>query len=111
MMCNTEVDKPFNHVKFYRKFNENKGAVMFNAGYRGGRIFGEVSKLFALFYWVAKFFCEFMMGWQISEKLHKHKLYLHAKCRMSIFLKKYVQKCLLFLNKKFVSKQLFQIIS
>ena len=62
MMCNTEVDKPFNHLKFYRKFNENKGAVMFNAGYRGGRIFGEVSKLFALLYWAAKFFCEFMMG-------------------------------------------------
>ena len=43
----------------------NKGAVIFNVEYRGGRIFGGVPNLLASFYWGIKYFgknCEMSDG-------------------------------------------------
>ena len=34
-----------------------QGAVIFNAGYWGGRIFGGVLNFLTLLYWVIKYFC------------------------------------------------------
>ena len=42
----------------------NKGAVIFNNGYRGGWIFEGVSKLLISFYWAVKSFYQFIMGKQ-----------------------------------------------
>ena len=51
--------------------NIGKGAVIFKAGYRGGRIFGGVPNFLASFYWGIKYLeknVKCLMGCKISGK-------------------------------------------
>ena len=51
------------HLRF--KYQSRKGAIIFKAGYRGGRIFGGVPNFLASCYWGIKYFgknCEISDG-------------------------------------------------
>ena len=63
------IDTPVSDYNFefpfafiIQNFRLFKGVVIFNTGYRGGRILGGASNLLALFYWGAKFFLQIHDG-------------------------------------------------
>ena len=56
--CSIQLFKPRTEAENYRIFllDINSGAVTFNAGYRGGRIFGGLLNFVALLYWIIKYY-------------------------------------------------------